>query len=184
MMNQSPLLAVLLEKLREAILAGGHRQELRQQVLEGLRAKQNAPADIDALRSRVADLDKQVAHGTKRLLRAPDDIADLLAAELSKLRKERDRLARELSESEPVPAPDLEAQADALVDNLWTLGEELQKAPPARLRELVHQMVSRIELCFDRKKQGRRTVYPFVGGTVHLRPDPVLYRLVSRGDWI
>ena len=184
MVNQAAILAVLLEKLREEVLAGGHREELREQVLEGLRAKQSAPADIDALRLRVADLDKQVVHGTKRLLGAPDDIADLLAAELSKLRKERDRLAKELTEWEPVPAPDLEAQADAAVDRLWTLCEELQKAPPARLRELVRQMVSRIRLRFGRKRQGRRTTYPFLGGKVDLRPDPVLYRLVSRGDWI
>ena len=182
MINQAAILAVLLEKLREEVLAGGHRQELRQQVLEGLKAKQSAPADVAALRSRVADLDRQVAHGTKRLLQAPDDIADLLAAELSKLRKERDRLTKELSDWEPVPAPDLEAQADAAVDQLWALCEELQKAPPARLRELVRQMVSRIRLRFGKKKQGRRTIYPFLGGKVELRPDPVLYRQNSRGD--
>jgi hypothetical protein len=78
---------------------------------------------------------------------------------------------------------DLEAEADTLVDRLWTLTEELQNAPPTRMRELVHQMVPRIDLRFDRKQQGRRTIYPFAGGKVYLRPDPVLYRLVNRGDW-
>ena len=182
--DQAALLAVLLRKLQEEVLIGEHRRELRQRILEGLAAEQSAPTDIDALRRRVADFDKQVAHGTKRLLQAPDDIADLLAAELSKLRKERDRLARELSEWEPTPVTDLEAKADALVDRLWRLRKELENAPSTRMRELVHQMVTRIDLRFDRKKQGRRTIYPFAGGIVHLRPDPVLYRLVNRGDWI
>jgi hypothetical protein len=114
--DQAALLAVLLGKLREAVLLGGHRQEPRQRILEGLKAKQSDPADIDALRSRLAVLNKQVDHGAKRLLGAPDDIADLLAVELSKLRKQRDRLAMEVSEREPaitiraVPVPVTDVQ--------------------------------------------------------------------------
>ncbi|NQT13770.1 MAG: hypothetical protein HQ582_13540 [Planctomycetes bacterium] len=123
-------------------------------------------------------------YSSKPLLQAPDDSADLLGTELSKLRKERDRLGRELSEWEPAPVIDLELEADAVVDRLWTLGEELQEAPPARLRELVHQMVTRIDLRFDRTKQGRRTLRPPAGGKVSLRPSPLMYRLVCRGDWI
>ncbi len=182
--DQAGLLGALVERLREDVLVGGHQQELRRRILEGLAAEQSTPGEIDALRARVADLDKQVAHGTKRLLQAPDDIADLLAVELSKLRKERDRLARQVLEWEPHEAVDLEAKADALVDRFWRLDQELRHAPPTRMRELVHQMVSRIDLSFDRKKQGRRTIHPFAGGRVYLRPDPVLYRLVNRGDWI
>ena len=93
-------------------------------------------------------------------------------------------IARELSEWEPAPVINLELEADTVVDRLWTLGEELQEAPPARLRELVRQMVTRIDLRFNRTKQGRRTLYPFAGGKVSLRPSPLMYRLVSRGDWI
>jgi hypothetical protein len=143
---------------------------LRQRILEGLAADESNPADVDALRRRVAELDKQVACGTKRLLQAPDDVADLLAAELSKLRQNRDRLARELSNR--APAVDLEAEADALADRLWNLAEELRKAPPPRLRGLVHQMVTRIELRFHRKDQGRRTIHPFAGAPCTCGPIP------------
>ena len=31
---------------------------------------------------------------------------------------------------------DIEAEADEIVDRLWTLGEELERAEPARLREI------------------------------------------------
>jgi len=48
------------------------------------------------------------------------------------------------------------------------------------MRELVHQMVTRLDLRFGRNQQGRKTVHPFAEG-VHLRPDPVLYRFVNRG---
>ena len=52
------------------------------------------------------------------------------------------------------------------------------------LRELVNQMVSRIDLHFDRIQKKTRVECPFSRGVITVRPDPVLYRLVNRGDWI
>jgi hypothetical protein len=85
--------------------------------------------EAEGMRTRLAEMDKQLAQGTKRLLAAPDDIADLLGAELSKLRKDRDRLAERLAEIQPAGRYDLGAQADALADRLWSLTEELADAP-------------------------------------------------------
>ena len=183
--DQGALLAALLNKLREAILAGGHRGELRRRIVDRLEQRRRVdPAELEGLRTRVAELDRQLEHGTKRLLRAPDDVADLLGAELSKLRRERDRLAGDLAELERTEAGDVEAEADAAADRLWNLAEELTKAKPARLREIVHRMVARIELHFGQVKKGTRIERPFSNGTIDLRPDPVLSKLVSRGDWI
>lgn len=182
--DQAALLSLLLGKLRQAVLVGG-REGLRDQVLTVMRKRQKGTTgEADALRSRLADLDKQLAQGAKRLIAAPDDIADLLGAELSKLRKERDRLADRLTEARPIRRDDLEAQADALVDRLWTLTQELGEAPPPRLREIVRRMVSRIDLRFRQEKWGRKTVSRFDAGEIVLRPDSDLYKLVSRGDWI
>ena len=183
--DQAGLLAVLLGKLREAILVGGHREVLRERIVERLKARQEAsPAEAEGLRTRLASLDQEIQHGTRRLLRAPDDIADLLGEELSGLRRDRDRLAAELdgmSGSEPT---DVEGAADAAVDRLWNLAEELRQAKPVRLRELLHRMVARIDLHFDRINKGTRTECPFSSGSIELRPDPILCSLVSRGDWI
>ena len=42
-------------------------------------------------------------------------------------------------------------------------------------------MVSRIDLEFEKTENGRSR---FSSGVINLRPDPNLYKLVSRGDWI
>jgi hypothetical protein len=133
----------------------------------------------------VSQLDREIDHGVKRLLRAPDDVADLLAQELSNMRRERERLARELDDLEqPRDPADIEAEVEAAVSRLWTLAEELGQADPARLRELIRRMVARIELHFDHIQRGPRVECPLSKGTIDLRPDPILFRLVSRGDWI
>jgi hypothetical protein len=109
---------------------------------------------------------------------------DLLADELSNMKRERDRLAAELQQLEASTAPvDLEAEADAVVDKLWTLAEELQNAEPARLRELIRRMVARIDLWFDHVPKGNRVECPLSRGMIELRPGQVSYRLVSRGNW-
>ena len=76
--------------------------------------------------------DKEIRHGTRRLLRAPDAIADLLADELSAMKRERDRLAaglqrgrvaRPAAKSSPPPpnlqpTPTLNAVAGSVGDRV------------------------------------------------------------------
>lgn len=183
--DQHDLLSFLLRTLRDAVLAGGEKETLRERVRERLESRQQAdPSDLKSLRRKVAELDKEIQHGTKRLLRAPDDIADLLGQELSTMRRERDRLTRELEEMDQAAPADVDAEVDATVDRLWAMADELDKAEPARLRELVRRMVDRIDLWFDRQERGKRTFHPFRKGTIDLRPDPLIFNTVSRGDWI
>jgi DNA invertase Pin-like site-specific DNA recombinase len=181
--DQGKLLAAIVTKLRQTVLAGGGVEQVASRVAAMLKKQLSAAGgESEGLRSRLAELDKQVAQGTKRLLAAPDDVADLLAAELSNLRRERDHLAERLKQSAPAPV-DVEAQAEALAQRLWTFTEEVAKATPARQRELLRRVVGKISLRFRQTKWGRKSVSRFDGGTVDLRPHSDLYSLVSRGDW-
>ena len=175
------------KKLRDAVLLGGHKEELRNRIRSRLQErKQVDPEELEQARTKVRRLDGEIEHGVKRLLRAPDDIADLLGSELSRMRKERERLARRLEELESLECPevdDVEALVDQAVDRLWSIVEELDKAEPARLRELIRRMVHRIDLWFDHVPKGKRVECPLSRGTIQLRPDPVLFRLDNRGDW-
>ena len=177
-------LSFLFARMEFLLGIGGHRDELRTRVLDRLSVRTSSDdGQLDSLRSKVAGLDKEIQHGTRRLLRAPDDIADLLAGELSNMKRERDRLAAELEQLEASVAPmDVEAEADAVVDKLWTLADELQRADPARLRELIRRMVARIDLWLDHVPKGNRVECPLSRGVIELRPDEISYRLDSRGD--
>ncbi len=184
--DQGALLRVLLAKLREVVFCGGHREALRDRVVARMEARAATdPAELDAMRGRLATLDAEIEQGARRLLRAPDDVADLLGRELSAMRRDRDRLVSQVSDLEGAAAPvDVAAEADAAVDRLWGLAEELEKAPPVRVRELVRRMVARVELRFGRVEKAKRVECPFLKGRIELRPDPLLCSPVSRGDWI
>ena len=94
-----------------------------------------------------------------------------------------ERAAAELSRTEAARRPiDLDAEADAVVDRLWGLGEELQQADPARLRELLRRMVERIELRFKHVPKGKRVECPLTGGEIRLHPE--FFCSVNRGDRI
>ena len=119
------------------------------------------------------------------MLEASDDIASLLSAELSNMKLERKRLAERLAAIDnSVPTDNIEEMVEATANRFWTLTDDLDKIEPCRLRASLNQMVCRIDLHFDHVQKKTRIECPFSHGTVTLRPDPVLYRLVNRGDWI
>lgn len=184
-MEQHRFLAFLVRKLRDEVLLGGHRDALRERIHERLTANSAAgPDEIKKRTDKLAETDREVAQGAKRLLGAPDEIADLLATELSALRRERDRLSQELDAIQAATTTDVESQIDGAMDMLWRLHEELVSAPPARLRELLRRMVSRIDVWFEPVQQPKRLIRRICRGAIGLRPDPILIRLVSRGDRI
>ena len=65
---------------------------------------------------------------------------------------------------------------------LWTLGDELEKAAPARVRELFQRFVERIELRFDQIPRGKRMECRFASGEIHMNQS--MFPIVSRGDRI
>jgi DNA invertase Pin-like site-specific DNA recombinase len=185
--DQGPLLTFILEKVRALVFGGGHKAAFADAVREQLKAERTTdPAEVEGLRAKLTGLERDMDLGTKRLLRAPDDVADLLAGELSSMRKERDRVVAQLAALErTTDAGDVEADTERTVARLWELSDDLQtKIPPARLREVVHQLVDRIDLYFDRLPLGERERCPFSKGSLQLRPGLVMFRHDYRGDWI
>jgi DNA invertase Pin-like site-specific DNA recombinase len=182
--HEKPLVDFVLAKMREAILAGGHLDELRERIKARLAAQRaEAPNQASALRAKLVDLDGQLESGARRLVRCPDNIADLLAGELSTMRVERDRVAAELASLEAAgQASDLDELADRKARALWTLGQELGSADPARLREILRSVVDRIELHFGRIEKGTRVECPFSHGIIRLRPDPIMLGPEHRGE--
>lgn len=183
--EQAPLVNYLARRIQELVLGNGSREDLVERIRQRFEARRAAdPAQVTALKNRIDQLEKDIEHGTKRLLRAPDDVADLLARELSGIRRERDRLSGELAELEQQRPEDVETAAKESADRLWMLAESLQQAKPAKLREILSRIIARIDLHFERKEKSTRVEGPFSFGILHLRPDSVLCSLVSRGDWI
>jgi hypothetical protein len=65
----------------------------------------------------------------------------------------------------------------------WTLAAELDKAHPARLREMFRRMVESIDCYFEQEATKGRSRSRFCKGIITLRNHSELSQLVSRGDW-
>jgi DNA invertase Pin-like site-specific DNA recombinase len=178
------LVPVILTKLRDAIFAGGHKDALREQIMARLAGKQGSQSSrLADLKRQAADLDRQIDQGADRLLKAPDDLMDILAPKLSAMREERKRLAKELAASTKGDnAVDVEAMAEAAIDRLWTLSAEFEKANPAQLKELLRRIVSKVELFFDEHRTAQRTFYRCVRGIVQLQPAATYLGLAQHSN--
>ena len=143
------------------------------------------PQEVNSLRQRIGELDSEIANLVKAIRKCPD--IDEIVAELGRARRERDRLTAELPQVDRTNEPvDIDAEADEVVDKLWSLSSELLSAKPERLRELLTRFIARIELTFGSVQKTKRVEHPFQRGVVELRPSPLLemYKPVNRGDWI
>ncbi|MGE3180933.1 MAG: recombinase family protein [Phycisphaerae bacterium] len=184
---ESLLTDFLIAKLREMYLCDNAKDDLRKAIRKQLAAESvAAPVPTADLRAKLAELESAVANGTKRLLAASDDVADLLAGELTKMRRERDRIAGELQKVavKPTKGKDVEAQVEAAVARLWTLAADLDRTKPERLREVFRRMVDSIDLYFDRQKTRGGIRTPLAKGIIGFRRDSLLSPLVSRDGGI
>ncbi len=188
--EQSVITDFVIRRLREWLLDGQTKDELRATVRKNL-AVQAAPAkpgEVESLKKKLAECNQRVAKWTENVLDADPSVKDLLSERLAGLRKERDQLAAELAaldraNTKPAKATERDAEVEAIVGRVWTLADDLQKADPARVRELFNRLLASIELWFDTVPRGKGAVHPLANGIVHVRPDRI-FKVVSRGDRI
>lgn len=180
--DQAGMLDFLLRKLRDVVLADGNREALLERVREKLTARQSKASDVSGLRKRLGELDRDIDRATDRLLTAPDDLMDVLAPKVQAMRAEQARLTSEVEQAvEASQRVDVEAEAQAAVAKLETLSDELRTAKPARLRELVHRMVQRIDLWYRQAKMatGKRTRSTLARGRIVLNASTELSSAVA-----
>ena len=173
----------LVRFLKGRVLAGGAADRLRAEVRRRLEAECKIdPQRLRAIKAKIAELDGDLQSGAQRVLRASDEIVDLLTAELTKLRRERERLAGELQELELREPCDVEAEATAAAERLAGYAKELEGAKPARLRELLNRMVSVSSYSSIPNKEGRVSSGPFLRALSTYVPSLCLQTCQLRGQ--
>jgi hypothetical protein len=134
-------------------------------------AANNADEAPGRLSGRLADLDKKI----DRLRRAIAQVDDEgLIEQLRHAKQEREQVAGELAQAGRFTTPaDVEAEAERVVAKVWGLADALADANPATLRELLAELVYRIDCRFDKiRTPGDRTRCPLIEGWVELRDFP------------
>lgn len=169
--EQQQLVNAVVKKLQVEILGGDSTDRLRERVHAMLAEKASPdPSDAETLRKRLRQLDQEIDRAADRLLRAPDDLLDVLAPKVSAMRKQREIVAAELENAERSAQPiDVDTETDRIVKKLWTMAEDLRSIEPATVRGALQRIVDRIDLRFERKQAGERSFYEPIGAEIALK---------------
>jgi hypothetical protein len=175
--DEKVIVDLLLDQLLNVYTDPERLAGVRQKLLERVEAKhRRAPGDVERLRRRLADLDAEIRDAARNVLRAKDNV-DLLNEALSELRKQRDRVARDLEAAERTqakPADGAAAVVEKAVARLADLREQLRKArrqgKSELLGEVIRQMVSRVDVYFEPAGMGKRRWFRFAKAVVKIRP--------------
>jgi DNA invertase Pin-like site-specific DNA recombinase len=180
-MREDKLLPFLIRKLEEVYLDPGRLEGLRKCLKDRAETRhQTDPVRAERLRKKMAAIEQDIRQGARNLVRATDNL-DLIQAELTTLRAERQKLARELEgvEREQVlPVEHLTAEVDNAIDRLLTIKEQFRKlkdaphkAKPEKLREVIRLLVSRVDLYWDEAGPSpSKTWFHFAKGIIKVRP--------------
>jgi DNA invertase Pin-like site-specific DNA recombinase len=184
--HQDQLVNVIVRKLQETVLTTANLTRLRQALRKQIEMRRTTNANgSDALQKQLNELNREIDRAAKNFLRAPEEVLDVVAEQLTAMKRQRDHLQKELRVGKTKQRPqDIDAEVEAVVGRLGRLREDLAKGDPARRREVFRLLVRRIDLRFDKVQRGKRTECPFRSGEIHLRTgEGSIFGSVNRGDW-
>jgi DNA invertase Pin-like site-specific DNA recombinase len=173
--QQTPLVKFLIGKIQEIVGIGENRKEVRKRIAEALekRKKTTTKAGADQTR-RLIDLESKIDRMKRRVADADDDLFAILQEQLRDLLATKKNLEATLKESDS-PLPDSgELSVDEVMDALDTIDGNLQSADPARLFQVFHDLIERIDLHFGHTHRGKRDFYPLERGVLTLRATTFL----------
>ncbi|NLX95979.1 MAG: recombinase family protein [Rhodopirellula sp.] len=185
--NQIPedrLIAAVARKLHQEYWGENAIERQRKAIRKRQAAekRRSKPLDETRVRSRIEALDRQIDQGTERVFSAPEGLVARLYAKLDELRTERDQLRSQLDATgrdENGSNGRQEKEVDEAVEALRDLRRALEEADPEDRRDLLRQIISRIELHFSHEDVGGKTKNTFTHGTIFVRPDAVSSILLS-----
>jgi DNA invertase Pin-like site-specific DNA recombinase len=174
---EKPLLDFLLRKLQQAFLDPENLAKFREEIAREADLAR-APDNLARLQRQAEDLAEKVRLGNERLLILPPDRLPGVIDQLRRWERERADALAELHQLDTDrPEDKLEkaiADAEAI---LWRLREAIEGGSAAQLREVLRDMVSRVEMRWTHQEQRGQTRCRLSGGVVRLRVDQELSRL-------
>lgn len=129
-------------------------------------SKPQKTTDLSALKRKLNRLNTDINKAADRLLRADDDLMDILSPRLREMRQDRDRLAERL-DNEAIVQNNPDREVRQAMERLKTLSQDLQDdTHPERRRHVFQQLVSRVVVNFEQTKKNGRTASELTGGHI------------------
>lgn len=150
----------VVEAIRDAVLQPELIERLKAEIRRQLKTRSHAPAaDAGRLKQQLAELDRKIERGTENLLLAESENLAAAQAMLTKWRQERaalDQERRAQGKGAKRPEQDIDDLADRALDELVRLSKGLGDDDPAIVKEVIGQLVERVEVWFDVRQQKRQ----------------------------
>jgi DNA invertase Pin-like site-specific DNA recombinase len=167
------LLGVVVRKVCAWFRDGDNLKELRAEVRKALEAE-HQPSNVNGLRRRLAELEKQISAGAERLLLVPEHAVPVVAQKLKEFQEERDKIKAELAKPAK-PAPNLDADVGKAVEALGELADTIDqddKAERLLLKEVLGELIERVDCNFRHVPYGKRQKSLIASGVITVKlPD-------------
>jgi hypothetical protein len=184
---EAPVLAEVCRLIEERYLSDANLDRIRAAIVRRQHTERQTEAvDVEALRNRVADLERKIDHGAERVFAAPASLVSTLTKKLDDLRRQRDDLRSQLSAAErPHGTADaaLRQEAEAAVEALRDLRTAFKGAAPEELKALFQGLIDRIDIKYSHEPNGKRVRHRLEGGTVFMRADSALSSVLFGTDY-
>jgi DNA invertase Pin-like site-specific DNA recombinase len=177
MASERLLLKLLIGTLQRTFLDPANLQRLRQE-MTAIETSQRSNSNLRRLRQQIDLLAGQIDQGNENLLLVPKDRIPGLVEKLRQKERQRDDLVRELKRAETEsPSLELEERIAAAEAMLWRLEDALKDEELPLLREVLRELVSRVELHWTHEKTAKLTRCRLNRGVVYLRANEGLLQL-------
>jgi site-specific DNA recombinase len=168
--SQAGVVSMLLRVLQRTFLDPARLRELRAEVRRQEQEEQ-APDRTAGLEAAAETLNRKIEQGRANLALLPADMIPGVVATVRGWEQERDQLRAELQQARVGGRMnDLEAVIATAEAALCRLREAAADSDPTLMRDVLREMVERVEFRWERRPTAQRTRYILTGGVIHLRP--------------
>ena len=168
----------MLDRIQKTLLSEKNLQKVETALRKKLKSRLQKLPDTKPLERKLTRLNADIDKAADRLLRADDDLMDILSPRLREMRQDRDRVASELNNQKRQNST---ADADRIVaESLSWLNEVndvIRQGSPQERRDVLLSLVDTITVEFEQEQRGTRTFSKITGAVIE-------YNKRIRGDWI
>jgi site-specific DNA recombinase len=167
---ENKLLDCIVRKLQEAMLNPANLEKLKREIRrQAAEAQAVGPARASKLQKQLAALADKIGKGVERMALIDRDLLPEYTAKIRDWKSEHRRLAAELQRLEPPESANLDDAVKAAVGQLRRLQESLPTAPPHKVRAVLQELISKVELFFDHVPKAGKTRSIFKRGVIYVR---------------
>jgi predicted nucleic acid-binding Zn-ribbon protein len=171
----------MVRKLESEFLNPARMMSLRKEICKQL-APVKSVENPQRLRKQMDVLDQRIDQGAEKMLAAPAKLTPILMAKLEGWRQQREALEDRLKAlARPVVArgAELDKDVEEAISELQRLREGLHQDDRALMRDVMRELVAKVDLTFSWRGDRKRERAALVRGLIHLRPSLQSVKLVT-----